>query len=103
VGRGSRSLGLSLGGGEVHHQDPLRLGCRLAPQWLEQQGRDYRLLAGELVSSLRHLLLGAGLPSAEECDVARRTGDFAATVPAPVVEPSSKTGWPKCPPSMVGL
>jgi hypothetical protein len=52
-----------LGGGKVHHYDPLRLGCGLTSLWLERQGCNRRLLVGELVSSLHHLLLDVGLPS----------------------------------------
>jgi hypothetical protein len=49
VGRGRHLLGLSLSGGEVHHQDPLRLMCGL--------------LADELASPWHYPLLGGGLPS----------------------------------------
>jgi hypothetical protein len=60
---GSRSLGLSLGGDEVHHQDPLYLDLELMPRRLVQLGRGGRLLFGKLVSPLCCLTLGIGLLS----------------------------------------
>jgi hypothetical protein len=64
VGGGSFSLGLSSGGGEVRHQDPLCLERGLVPWWLVWLSRGGRLLVGKLASPLRCLMLGIGLLSA---------------------------------------
>jgi hypothetical protein len=61
--RGSHLLGLSLSGGEVHHQDHLYLECRLTPRWHMRRNHGSDLLAGELASSWHCLLLGGELPS----------------------------------------
>jgi hypothetical protein len=50
AGGGSHSLGLCLGGGKVHHYDPLSLERGLAPRQLVWLGRDGHLLARELVA-----------------------------------------------------
>jgi hypothetical protein len=56
-------LSLSLSGNEVHHQDPLHLGCGLAPWWRVQLNRSSNLLAGALASPWRCSSPGGGLPS----------------------------------------
>jgi hypothetical protein len=63
AGWGSHLLFLSLGGGEVHHQDPLYLRPGLMPRWHMWLDRINGLLAGKLASSWRCLLLGGGLSS----------------------------------------
>jgi hypothetical protein len=50
---GSHSLGLSLGGGEVHHHDPLYLKHGLVLGQLIRLGRSDCLLANELASPPR--------------------------------------------------
>jgi hypothetical protein len=62
-------LGLSLDGGEVHHQDPLRLGRGLLlwrHVWLD---RSSGLLTGELASPWHYLLLSGGSPSLGLCSL----------------------------------
>jgi hypothetical protein len=61
--RGSHIIGLSLSGGEVHHQDPLCLEYGLVPQRCVRLNHGKDLLAGELASPWCCLLLGSGLPS----------------------------------------
>jgi hypothetical protein len=63
MARGSHLLGLSLSGSKVHHQDPLHLECVLLPQRHVQLNRDSGMLASELASLWRYLLLDGGLPS----------------------------------------
>jgi hypothetical protein len=63
TGRGGHLLGLSLCGGEVHHQDPLRLKHGLVPWWCMWLNHGSGLHAGELASPWRYLLLDGGLPS----------------------------------------
>jgi hypothetical protein len=69
AGRGSHSLGPSLGGGNVHHYDSLCLECGLVLWRLMRLGCSSCLLAGELVSALHYLLLDAGLPSIGLCSL----------------------------------
>jgi hypothetical protein len=64
AGRGSHLLGLSLSGGEFHHQDPLRLVCGLAPRWWVRLNRGSGLHADKLASLWRCPLLGGRLLSA---------------------------------------
>jgi hypothetical protein len=63
AGRGSHLLVLSLSGGKVHHQDPLHLKCGLAPRRCMQLECGSGLLASELASQWRCLLLASGLLS----------------------------------------
>jgi hypothetical protein len=56
-------LSLSLSGGDVHHQDPLRLECRLVPWWCMRLDHGSVLLTSELASPWHCLLLDGGLPS----------------------------------------
>jgi hypothetical protein len=67
AGRGSHFLGLSLSGGKVHRQDPLRLehGLVLWRHMLLDRGS--ALLAGELASLWCCLWLSSGLPSTDLC------------------------------------
>jgi hypothetical protein len=58
----SHSLGLSSGGGKVHHQDLLHVECRLV-----QQGRGSFLLADKLALSLHHLILSVNLLGRGSC------------------------------------
>jgi hypothetical protein len=67
AGSGSRLLGLSLSGGEVHHQDPLHLVCGLVPRWRLQLNCSSVSVGSELASLWRCLLLGDGLRSTSLC------------------------------------
>jgi hypothetical protein len=63
AGWGSHFLCLSLGGGKIHHQDPLHLKCGLIPRrrmWLDRGGG---MLTGELALSWHCLLLSCGMSS----------------------------------------
>jgi hypothetical protein len=62
--RGTHLLGLSLSGGELHHQDPLHLECRLALWRCVWLNHGSGWLAGELASPWRCLLLDGALLSA---------------------------------------
>jgi hypothetical protein len=64
AGRGSHLLSLSLSGGEVHHQDPLRLESGLMSCRRVQLNCGSGLLADELASLWRCLLLDGRLLSA---------------------------------------
>jgi hypothetical protein len=63
MSRKGQLLGLSLGGGEVHHQDPLRPERRLVLRWRIWLNSDSGLLADEVASSWRWPLLGCGMLS----------------------------------------
>jgi hypothetical protein len=96
AGRGSHLLGLSLSGGEVHHQDPLCLKHGLTPWWHVQLNHGSGLLVSELASPWHYLLLGGGLPSVGLCllplderDIARKGGQFLTVAPPLAGEPSS--------------
>jgi hypothetical protein len=80
---GSHSLGLSSGGGEVHHQEPLHLEPRVVLGWLLQLGYSDRLLADELTSLLHCLMPGVSLLSAGSCSL-----PFLKGVPSLSREPS---------------
>jgi hypothetical protein len=60
---GNLFLSRSLSGGEVHHQDPLRLKRGLMPRRHMRLDRGSRLLTGELASPWHCLLLSSGLLS----------------------------------------
>jgi hypothetical protein len=64
AGRESHFVGPSLGGGEVHHQDPLSLERRLVPHRHVQLDRGSDLLIDECASSWPCLFLDGGLSSA---------------------------------------
>jgi hypothetical protein len=64
TGGGGHFLGPSLGGGKVHHQDPLCLKRGLMSWRRVRLSRSSWLPAGELALPLRCLLLSAGLLSA---------------------------------------
>jgi hypothetical protein len=51
AGRGSHPLGLSLSGGEVHHQEPLCLVCGLVPRQHVRLNHGSGLLVGEIGSA----------------------------------------------------
>jgi hypothetical protein len=61
VGGGSRFLGVSSGGIEVHHQDPLHLDCGLMSQRLVRLGRGGCLLVSEIALPLHYLMLSVVL------------------------------------------
>jgi hypothetical protein len=65
AGRGSHFVGLSLSGGEEHHQDPLFLESGLMLRPCEQLGHSNGLLADELASPLCYLFLSGGLSSTD--------------------------------------
>jgi hypothetical protein len=64
AGGGGDTLGLSSGGGEVYHQDPLHPEHGLTMAWLSRLGRNGRLLADKRASPLCCPVLGVGLHSA---------------------------------------
>jgi hypothetical protein len=59
-----QGLGPSLSGGEVDHQDPLRLECGLVSWCCVLLDHDCGRLVDEIASSWRCLLLGSGFLSA---------------------------------------
>jgi hypothetical protein len=61
AGGGSRPLGLSSGGSDVHHQDPLCLEHGPVSWWLVGLDHSYCLLADELALLLHCLMLNVGL------------------------------------------
>jgi hypothetical protein len=78
--------------------------------WRMRLDRGSGLLAGELASPWRCLLLGGVLPSTglrllplAKCGIAEEGGWYSTVAPPSAVEPSSWLEWPERSPSMLWL
>jgi hypothetical protein len=112
TGGGSHSLGPSLSGGVVHHQDPLHPERGLVPRWLTQRGHGHPLalwLACSVIAlpPSRHRVAEHGLMliplPPDEHIIARKGGRCLAMAPPAAVESSPQVERPECSPIVIRL